>query len=100
MIKVVRPHYQRESSASECWLTCRVETPISVEHELVLEVLFSVHGEDKFGRPTAGPAELRVMRIKLPLIVPSVRQNQLGQAYLLIVLVRAHPVSAIVADIR
>lgn len=51
-----------------------VLTPIRVNHAIVLEVFFSVFGEDDRGRPmkTPGPGGLRMLRISRPVILPSV----------------------------
>ncbi|TYJ52586.1 hypothetical protein B9479_006794 [Cryptococcus floricola] len=46
-------------------------TPIRVSHELIIQVYYSVHGEDVKGRPIKGAGELRMMRTKIPLRVPS-----------------------------
>ncbi|ODN92705.1 hypothetical protein L198_05499 [Cryptococcus wingfieldii CBS 7118] len=46
-------------------------TPIRVSHELIIQVYYSVHGEDVKGRPIKGAGELRMMRTKIALPVPS-----------------------------
>lgn len=50
-----------------------VVTPITVGHKLVLEVFFSVYGEDDRGRPLKqrGPGGLRMLRITRPAMIPS-----------------------------
>lgn len=50
-----------------------VVTPITVGHKLVLEVFFSVYGEDDRGRPlqTPGPGGLRMLRVGRPVMIPS-----------------------------
>jgi len=48
-------------------------TPITVSHELVLEVFYSVEGEDVMGKPLPKgmPAPVRMLRILKPVIIPS-----------------------------
>ncbi|ODO06697.1 hypothetical protein I350_04055 [Cryptococcus amylolentus CBS 6273] len=46
-------------------------TPIRVSHELIIQVYYSVHGEDVKGRLIKGAGELRMMRTRIPLRVPS-----------------------------
>lgn len=51
----------------------RTITPIRVNHEMLLQVFYSVDGETVAGRPIDGPGELRMMNVKMPVIIPSVR---------------------------
>ncbi|WVQ74881.1 hypothetical protein IAR50_004488 [Cryptococcus sp. DSM 104548] len=46
-------------------------TPIRVSHELIFQVYYSVHGEDVKGEAIKGAGELRMMRTKIPIKVPS-----------------------------
>lgn len=50
-----------------------VVTPITVSHKLILEVFFSVFGEDDRGRKlkSPGPGGLRMLRISRPAMIPS-----------------------------
>lgn len=50
-----------------------VVTPITVSHKLVLEVFFSVYGQDHHGRPlkSPGPGGLRMLRVSRPTMIPS-----------------------------
>ncbi|KAL1405312.1 hypothetical protein Q8F55_008939 [Vanrija albida] len=50
-----------------------VVTPINVSHALVLEVFFSVYGEDDKGQPmkVPGPGGLRMLRVSRPVVLPS-----------------------------
>lgn len=50
-----------------------VITPIKVTHQLVLEVWYSVYGEDVSGDPlpNGGQGQLRVLRVDKPVVVPS-----------------------------
>ncbi|BEI91598.1 uncharacterized protein CcaverHIS019_0404180 [Cutaneotrichosporon cavernicola] len=50
-----------------------VVTPITVTHNLVLEVFFSVWGEDDRGEPmkVPGPGGLRLLRVSRPITLPS-----------------------------
>jgi hypothetical protein len=48
-------------------------TPIRVTHEFQLQVFYSVDGESVAGRPIKGPGELRMMAVKMPITLPSVR---------------------------
>jgi hypothetical protein len=50
-----------------------VVTPITVTHNLVLEVFFSVWGEDDRGEPMKlpGPGGLRMLRVSRPITLPS-----------------------------
>lgn len=50
-----------------------VVTPITVSHKLILEVFFSVYGEDDRGRKlkSPGPGGLRMLRISRPAMIPS-----------------------------
>jgi hypothetical protein len=61
-------------------LTFRTLTPIHIAHTLVAEVFFSVWGITEYGekmiRP--GPGGLQVMRIKRPIVVPSVSSPTTG----------------------
>jgi hypothetical protein len=38
-------------------------------------VFYSVDGESVAGRPIKGPGELRMMAVKMPITLPSVRQR-------------------------
>lgn len=51
-----------------------VVTPITVSHHLVLEVFFSVFGEDDRGEKmrVSGPGGLRMLRVSRPVTLPSV----------------------------
>ena len=53
-------------------LMSRTITPLRVSHELVLQVFYSIEGQGVYGEPIAGPGELRMMGVKVPVIVPSV----------------------------
>ena len=55
-------------------LTDRTWTPIHIAHTLVAEVFFSIWGKTEFGEDMSrpGPGGLQVMRIKRPVVVPSV----------------------------
>lgn len=53
----------------------RTITPIRVTHEFQLQVFYSVDGESVAGRPIKGPGELRMMAVKMPITLPSVRQR-------------------------
>jgi hypothetical protein len=44
-----------------------------VTHEFLLQVFYSVDGETVAGAPIDGPGELRMMAVKVPIVVPSVR---------------------------
>jgi hypothetical protein len=52
-------------------------TPIHIAHTLVAEVFFSIWGKTEFGEDMAkpGPGGLQVMRIKRPVVVPSVNPH-------------------------
>ena len=52
----------------------RTITPIKVTHELQLQVVYSVEGETILGAPCEGPGDLRMMQVKVPVKVPSVRR--------------------------
>ncbi|KLT41789.1 hypothetical protein CC85DRAFT_247074 [Cutaneotrichosporon oleaginosum] len=54
-----------------------VVTPITVTHNLVLEVFFSVWGEDDRGEAMKlpGPGGLRMLRVSRPITLPSVNPN-------------------------
>jgi len=36
----------------------------------VLQVFYSVEGQGVYGQPIAGPGELRMMGVKVPVVVP------------------------------
>lgn len=50
-----------------------VITPIKVTHQLVMEVWYSIFGEDVGGNPLpeGGQSQLRVLRVDKPVTVPS-----------------------------
>ena len=53
----------------------RTVTPITVSHEFIIELFFSLHGETDEGERMAvpGPGGLRLMRSSRSVILPSVR---------------------------
>ena len=51
----------------------RTITPIRVSHQVLLQVFYSVEGETVAGALCNGPGELRVMAVKIPTVIPSVR---------------------------
>lgn len=70
-----------------CHVAFRTITPIRVSHEMVLQVFFSVDGEDLQGNPMEGDDHSGVMRmlvLAIPTVLPSVSHDLLFDGALLV----------------
>ena len=67
-------------------------TPIHIAHTLVAEVFFSIWGKTELGQDMSrpGPGGLQVMRIKRPVVVPSVSPDRAGKCTMLTHTVRTY----------
>ena len=56
----------------------RINTPLKVSHSLVMEVWFSIDGEDEWGNPCEEyKTRVRTLTLKKTVMIPSVRVFQL-----------------------
>ncbi|WWC90764.1 uncharacterized protein L201_005701 [Kwoniella dendrophila CBS 6074] len=46
-------------------------SPIGVKHQMILQVVYSVYGENAIGQKIDGPGECRTLSLTMPVLVPS-----------------------------
>lgn len=54
----------------------RVNTPLRVSHNLVMEIWFAIEGEDEWGNPCEDyKTRVRTLTLRKPVMIPSVRDT-------------------------
>jgi hypothetical protein len=76
MMSLVDRLLLRGKSQSKANLTNRIQTPLRVTHSLVMEVWFSVQGEDEWGNACEEyKTRVRTLTLRKAVMIPSVSQT-------------------------